>query len=325
MTGKERMLAALRCAELDSPPFWEIEFHLFDKFSDTKLVLGREFEKLTEKEKELALGRNAETLVSVSDKFGFSALTTPGEYWEVSPGTPAYYWLPQPYQLRQTELLLATAGAEMLMIDRAGGFYGIPEASHFAEFCYRLFDEPDAVEEDARRLFEESKERLRELRDLGVECILTPCDIADNKGIFMNPEQFERFFLQFFLPWVAINAEEGAYSILHTDGDITRELESLADSRLNALQAIDPVAGMDIARVKRQVGERLCLCGNMDCGLLEAGKPDEIRTSVEKLLDDMSGLKGFAFGSSNALQMTVPEDNYMAMAKAFRGKAQAPM
>jgi hypothetical protein len=65
---------------------------------------------------------------------------------------------------------------------------------------------------------------------------------------------------------------------------------------MRALQAIDPVAGIDIRAVKGSVGDRLCLCGNLnDC------KPS-----------------GFVLGASNAVQTLVPIDNYRAAMEAQR-------
>ena len=57
--------------------------------------------------------------------------------------------------------------------------------------------------------------------------------------------------------------------------------EPVADSLLDALQAIDPVAGMDMLQVKAQVGDRLCLCGNVDCGLLVMGAPEWAQCTVD--------------------------------------------
>jgi len=318
MTGKDRMLCALRCERVDAPPFWELEFHLFDAFSGKKLVLGREFEKLTEKGKEAALGENAEIFLGVTRMLGFSAVTAPGGYWEVSPGEPAYYWLPAPYFDMQADMLRRAAGGEFLIVEKLGGLMGMPGAARYLEFSYKLFDAPDEIEEDARKMFAESRERLTARRDKGAECFVNPCDIADNKSIFFNPEQLERFFLQFLRPWTEMVADAGAYSILHTDGNVTAVLDTLADTKLHALQAIDPVAGMDIVAAKRTVADRLCLCGNVDCGLLELGTPEDVTSAAAELLGALGNESGFVLGSSNALQNTIPKTNYEALVAAHQ-------
>jgi len=79
--------------------------------------------------------------------------------------------------------------------------------------------------------------------------------------------------LPYLRRWVAEVRDMGCFAILHTDGDVTPYMEDIANSGVHALQAIDPVAGMDIRKVKEQVGDRLC--GNVDCGLLLNGSPQK--------------------------------------------------
>jgi uroporphyrinogen decarboxylase len=110
----------------------------------------------------------------------------------------------------------------------------------------------------------------------------------------------------------------GLYTILHTDGDISACLEDLAESGLDALQAIDPVAGMEILQVKEQVGDRLCLCGNVDCGLLVMGKPEEVYAATREALVACKGGGGLVLGASNAVQPEVPIANYWAMIEAWQ-------
>ena len=76
-------------------PIWELEFHIWEKFSGHTLMLGREFEKLTAKEKDIALNKNAEIFVEVSKQLNFAAITVPGGYWEIAPSKPAYFWFPR--------------------------------------------------------------------------------------------------------------------------------------------------------------------------------------------------------------------------------------
>ena len=155
-------------------------------------------------------------------------------------------------------------------------------------------------------------------RDLGADAVCDACDIADNHGVFFPPAQMERFWYPYFHKWTAAIKDMDLYSILHSDGNLTKILDELADSDLHALQAIDPVAGMDIASVKAQVGDRLCLCGNMDCGLLQFGSPEKIAGEGARIIEAAKLGGRFVFGATNVIFSEIPPAHYEAMLQAWR-------
>jgi uroporphyrinogen decarboxylase len=313
------MKAALERREpLGAVPIWELEFHAWDQVTGRHIVLGKEFCALSAAEQERALAGNVEVLLSASQALDYAALTVPGSYWEIAPGEPAFYWLPPTARFRQIELLRQACDGELMLVAGSGGVMSMPGASNYVEFCYELFDAPEAIDERAAAALKHGLEMARRLRDAGIEAVFTASDIADNRGVFFHPEQLERFVLSNLRRWAVAVKEMGLYAILHTDGDVQSCLEELAESGLDALQAIDPVAGMDIRQVKTQVGDRLCLCGNVDCGELVMGTPEEVYASTRDLLLDCKAGGGLVLGASNAVQTEAPIANYMAMIEAWR-------
>ena len=58
ISPKGTFIKALTCnEELDYPPFWELEFHLWDVFSQKKIFFGNEFLKLSKRRKILPYTR----------------------------------------------------------------------------------------------------------------------------------------------------------------------------------------------------------------------------------------------------------------------------
>jgi uroporphyrinogen decarboxylase len=157
------------------------------------------------------------------------------------------------------------------------------------------------------------------LRDVGAEAVFTASDLADNSGPFFSMAHMRRFILPDLDRWAQQCKAMGLYTILHTDGRLPPPwLDAIADTAVDALQAIDPTAGMEMAATKAQVGDRLCLCGNVDCGLLCSGTPDEVELSTMALLCDCMAGGGFVLGASNAVQREVPAENYRAMLAAWK-------
>jgi hypothetical protein len=231
-------------------PIWELEFHAWDQVAGEHMVLGKEFCVLSAAEQARALEANAEMLLSSAQSLHFAALTVPGPYWEIAPGEPAFYWLPPQARFCQIELLNSLAGDDLMLVAGSGGVMSMPGANEYVAFCYQLYDAPTEIDRRAARKLEHGLDTARRLRDLGIEAVFTASDIADNRGLFFNPEQMERFILFYLRRWAAAVKAMGLYAILHTDGDVGACLEDLAESGLDALQAIDPVAGMEIHEVK---------------------------------------------------------------------------
>jgi uroporphyrinogen decarboxylase len=299
-------------------PIWELEFHAWDQVGRGQVTLGTEFTALRAVEQERALYTTAEAMIAAADELGFAALTVPGWYWEIAPGEPAHYWLPGEARFAQIRALRDLGAEDLLLVAGSGGVMAMPGAAQYVEFAYRLYDAPEEIEQQAEDTLAHGLDTAARLLDAGIEALFTASDIADNRGPYFNPEQMERYILPYLRRWCERVREMGSYAILHTDGDVTQYLDELADSGLHALQAIDPVAGMEIRQVKAAVGDRLCLCGNVDCGLLLTGTAEEIYAVTRDLLLDCKPGGGLVLGASNAVQPEVPIANYRAMIRAWQ-------
>jgi uroporphyrinogen decarboxylase len=311
-------LAALSCKQHDTIPLWELEFHLWGKFSDKPFFCGIDFEKLAKKEKEKAIQVNAEIIIEVSSELGFSAITIPGSYWELAPGVPAYYWLPQIYRIQLVKKLKDYMPENICLVANTGGVLAIPDAANYVEFSCKLFEEPEEIDKNAQLALQNGIENINRWAGLGVNVMLTASDLADNKGPYFNSEQMNRFILPYLQNWVEEVKRVGANSILHTDGNINFYLELLSESGVNAIQSIDPVAGMDMEETLKRIQNRTCLCGNIDCGLLLTSSPEIVFQETKKLLKKVRNYPGFVLGASNAVQPEVPKENYLAMSDALK-------
>ncbi len=174
------------------------------------------------------------------------------------------------------------------------------------------------MEQWAERALAAGLENARRYRDLGAGAVFTASDIADNSGPFFNHEQMRRFILPYASRWAEGVHALGMYAILHSDGQLTPHLDALAATGLDALQAIDATAGMDINLARQIVGSRLCLCGNVDCGVLLLGTPEQVYAATATLLQAQHPQGAFVLGASNAVQQEVPMQNYRAMLAAWQ-------
>jgi uroporphyrinogen decarboxylase len=279
-------------------------------------VSGREFEALAPRQRARALQQDAEIIVEVAYELGFSAVTIPDRPWDCP------YTLPQAARLELARAI-RDRSPDFLVVAEGGGVVGMPSSSErYVEFYYQVVDAPEEIDELAEHTLAAGLERVREARDAGVEAVYCAADVADNHGPFLRPEHMQRFVLPYLREWAEQVRAMGMYAILHTDGNVVPLLEEIVDCGVHALQAIDPVAGMDIAGVKAQVGGRLCLCGNVDCGLLILGPPADVYDATRDVLLSCKQGGGLVLGASNAVVAETPIGHYREMIRAWREHGQ---
>lgn len=188
------------------------------------------------------------------------------------------------------------------------------ELMGFETFCFALTENPDLVtamfERVGRTQFEIFS-RLIELPEVGAAWM--PDDIAYTEGLIIAPEHVRRWLFPWYRRMGDVCRGLGKPLIYHSDGRLFEVMEDIIACGFNALHPIEPKA-MDIRRLKRQYGDRLCLMGNLDLGYtLTRGTPREVVEETLGLLRDVAPGGGYCVGSSNSVPEYVPVPNYNAM------------
>jgi uroporphyrinogen decarboxylase len=70
------------------------------------------------------------------------------------------------------------------------------------------------------------------------------------------------------------------------------------------------MAGVDIKLVKEKYGDKVALCGNVDCSMLQTGTPGQIRESAEYCLKYAKVNGGYVFCTSNCVFRGMPLESY---------------
>jgi uroporphyrinogen decarboxylase len=149
-----------------------------------------------------------------------------------------------------------------------------------------------------------------------VGAVTHPDDLAYTEALLVSP----RHLREYVFPWYRWNCtlvrERGLVNVFHSDGRLFPVLDDIAGCGFNVLHPIEPKA-MDIVEVKRLVGDRLCLIGNIDLGYtLTRGTPREVEAEVRERIRTVGPGGGYCVGSSNSVPSYVPLENYNAMRQA---------
>lgn len=180
-----------------------------------------------------------------------------------------------------------------------------------------MLAEPELVEVTMEKVLRCNMRIVQRAIRAGAEVIILGDDYAGNNGPMMSPELFRRFILPPLKRMIAMIHDEGALCIKHSDGDLYPLLDMIVSAGPDGINPIEPVAGMELAKVKRLYGDRVCITGNIDCAhLLPHGTPEEVRAAVRQAIADAAPGGGYILTSSNSIHSSCDPENFVAMVRA---------
>ena len=182
----------------------------------------------------------------------------------------------------------------------------------------RSFIEPQLVELAMDKVLECNMGIVRTAIGLGAAGIVLGDDYACDAGPLMSPGVFEHFVLP-RLAGIDMVYEEGALCIKHTDGDMCPLPDMSVWAAPDGINAIEPVGGMQVRRVKQLVGHQLSITGSIDCAHLPPyGTKKEARAAVRQAIADAAEGGRAILTSSNSIHSSCRPENIVAMGKACR-------
>ena len=84
------------------------------------------------------------------------------------------------------------------------------------------------------------------------------------------------------------------------------------------LHSLDPQGDVDMASVKRLVGDRVCLIGNVNCGLLDSGTDEQCIESARYALRHGMPGGGYIFSTSNCVYTGMRLSRYELILNVWR-------
>ena len=190
---------------------------------------------------------------------------------------------------------------------------------HIQELLMKFLIEPDLVHRVMDMVLDVNIRIARNAVRAGADIITLGDDYADNKGPMFSPDIFKEFIAPRLKKMVDAVHEAGAKVCKHSDGNLWKIIDSMVETGFDALNPIEPLAGMDIGEVKAQFGDRICLIGNIDCGhLLPLGTCQEVEAAVKDCITKAAQGGGLILSSSNSIHSSVNPENYLAMIQAVK-------
>jgi len=222
--------------------------------------------------------------------------------------------------------IIDAVGNEKFIVGNIKEPFPIDE-SWFPLFLEGLIIKPDLIERYVKVLTKLAILKIEKQVRIGVDAIYGGKDWAGRNGLIISPEHFKQFILPYFKEIIDYCHQKNIFYIKHTDGNVMPIIEEfLVDSNVDGFHAIEPAAGMDICKLKKDYGDNVTFIGNIDCaGVLEKGTEEEVKDAVKECIKKVSPGGGHILSSSNSIHSGIPCRNYLAMIEAAKKYGQYPI
>lgn len=317
MTNRERFIRTLRCESIGGQvPTFELVFFLTMEAFGRVHVAHRNYEQwnqMSYSEKKLHMKDMADLYIKTAQRYGHSAIF-------IHPNTPA-----RPKDVSDTQWLLEEirnqSGDEYFILMHGDPTWAMPDGANMMEFSTQMYEEPEKLNEMSQRRMDDALEAAAKLHQNGhlLDGFGLCSDYCFNVNPFFSPELFDELIAPYLKGVIDGYREMGYYSIKHTDGNIMPIVKQMADCGPDAIHSLDPQGGVRIPEVRKIVGDKICLIGNVNCGLLQTGTDEECDADIlRSLREGMAGGKGYIFSTSNCAYTGLPLKRYERMNQLWR-------
>jgi uroporphyrinogen decarboxylase len=310
MTSRERLMKAVRFEATDRIPHFEQTFELSEEAFGLSMPTEAEMARATPKERERLFARCAEVYARIAGTYRWDAVLV----WNpVMDHTLLYEFIPFLKQYLGPDLPVGSfVWWAVLCIDTV---------RDYTQFAVDLYESPEKLHGWAEKLAKAAIEHANRLGEAGCDLVDVGSDMAYNAGPFISPAHFSEFVTPYLKRVIAAAKQQVPLVILHSDGNLMPVLDQILETAPHALQSIDPMAGMDIAEVKRRTFGKMALMGNVQCDRLQTGPDEAIVRSAEYCLTHGAPGGGYIFSSSNTIFKGVPLRNYERMLEVLQRHA----
>ncbi len=147
---------------------------------------------------------------------------------------------------------------------------------------------------------------------LGVDGIMPCGDLGSSTALMASPEIYREMVYPVHKAHADAAHRHGLKILKHCCGHTWPVIHEIAEV-YDAYEGIQASAGMDIARLKREVGERLCLWGGIWHEHIILGGVEDIRSDARYSFEHAAPGGGYIMGSTHSLAVDAKVENILEM------------
>lgn len=167
-------------------------------------------------------------------------------------------------------------------------------------FVKTLKRDPKLIEERFETTTEVVLGLYKTYAKCGAKVFFEGADIAFRNGPLINPKYVDQYILPCMKRVTEAVHSWGGKIIFHSDGDITSMLDFVVEAGFDGLHCLEPPY-VDLNFVKKKVGDKLCLLGNIDTThILVDGTRKEVEDAVKYAIKSLGPGGGYILSPSNS-------------------------
>jgi uroporphyrinogen-III decarboxylase len=204
--------------------------------------------------------------------------------------------------------------AEKYICGPSGGSVGIVLLGGMERGLLELAANPEAVRAATQALVRRQNAADELFIHPDSDAVLWAEDLGYKTGPLIGPAMFRDFFLEANKARARnVKGRHGKKILKHCCGNINLLLDFFIDIGFDAYQSIQPTAGMDICRLKRDYGDRITLWGGVAVEHLVGGTTEDVRADVRRAMGCAKPGGRFILGASHSIAVGTRYDNFMAL------------
>jgi uroporphyrinogen-III decarboxylase len=150
-------------------------------------------------------------------------------------------------------------------------------------------------------------------RAMGVPRVV--CALHRSSNSFISPRQFAELAYPSLEIICNTLVDNGMTPVLHCDGDWLRNLKTLR--RLPAGKIVLQLDGTtDIFKAKEEIGDRMCLYGDVPAGLLALGSTQQVDEYCHRLIEEVGKDGGFIVAAGCEIPYNAKPENLKVMSRS---------
>lgn len=197
--------------------------------------------------------------------------------------------------------------------------HGVGWGLDLSDLMVATVEQPDFVRDLLKLFHQDTLAQTKCALEAGMKVIFTPWYFA-SMSVGWSPAFYKTFILPLVKEHVSLVHELGGIYHYYDDGKVTQILNWLAEAGVDILSTLPPppMGDVQLADAKAEVGDRICLNGNVDIiNVIKDGTPEMIRETVREAILDAAPGGGFILGTSDSIR-DAPVENVRAYFEAGR-------
>ncbi len=193
----------------------------------------------------------------------------------------------------------------------AGYLYGVSDT------FLLVYDDPRLLKDTLQFFVEQAIAVVESEARAGADAIFVPDLLA--ASYFLSKEQYREFVLPAHQRLFQQIHSLGLPVFFHPNEPRPEHLRVMAELKLVCDLAITVGSEGNIVEAKRQLGDAVCLMGNVHClEVLRDGNCDAVRTEIEEIIEGVSSGGGHILNTCATMSFDTPRENAVAMVQTAR-------